>query len=66
MAVPGRLPRVVPTGDPFVVEGKVIPSGVSFMSLGIDNYYAIEIMLTRYSLQYIDNCWYFNIHYAQF
>ncbi|KAF9885222.1 hypothetical protein FE257_000582 [Aspergillus nanangensis] len=27
MAVPGRLPRVVPAGDPFVVEGKVVPPG---------------------------------------
>ncbi|KAJ5660929.1 cytochrome P450 [Penicillium longicatenatum] len=27
MAVPGRLPRVVPNGDPFVVEGKVVPPG---------------------------------------
>lgn len=29
MAVPGRLPKVVPDGDPFVVEGKVVPPGVS-------------------------------------
>jgi hypothetical protein len=29
MAVPGRLPRVVPAGDAFVVEGKVVPPGVS-------------------------------------
>lgn len=29
MAVPGRLPRAVPAGDPFVVEGKVVPPGVS-------------------------------------
>lgn len=28
MAVPGRLPRVVPAGHPFVVEGKVVPPGV--------------------------------------
>ncbi|GFF74814.1 hypothetical protein IFM60648_04287 [Aspergillus lentulus] len=27
MAVPGRLPRVVPAGDPFIVEGKVVPPG---------------------------------------
>ncbi|OQE07963.1 hypothetical protein PENVUL_c011G00084 [Penicillium vulpinum] len=27
VAVPGRLPRVVPNGDPFVVEGKVVPPG---------------------------------------
>lgn len=35
MAVPGRLPRVVPNGDPFVVEGKVVPPGVSPVSLVI-------------------------------
>lgn len=33
MAVPGRLPRVVPYGNPFVVEGKVVPPGVSLVSL---------------------------------
>jgi hypothetical protein len=33
MAVPGRLPRVVPTGDPFVVEGKVVPPGVGYILL---------------------------------
>ncbi|KAL2832310.1 cytochrome P450 [Aspergillus pseudoustus] len=27
MAVPGRLPRVVPAGEPFIVEGKVVPPG---------------------------------------
>lgn len=33
MAVPGRLPRVVPSGDPFTVEGKVVPPGVSYPDL---------------------------------
>lgn len=30
MAVPGRLPRVVPqdTAQPFVVDGQVVPPGV--------------------------------------
>ncbi|KAI9035259.1 uncharacterized protein KD926_004228 [Aspergillus affinis] len=27
MAVPGRLPRKVPEGDPFIVDGKVVPPG---------------------------------------
>ncbi|KAJ6016808.1 cytochrome P450 [Penicillium sp. IBT 35674x] len=35
MAVPGRLPRVVPNGDPFVVEGKVVPPGTI---VGISTY----------------------------
>ncbi|KAJ5628765.1 cytochrome P450 [Penicillium lividum] len=35
MAVPGRLPRVVPTGDPFVIEGKVVPAGTI---VGISTY----------------------------
>ncbi|PWY72800.1 cytochrome P450 [Aspergillus eucalypticola CBS 122712] len=35
MAVPGRLPRVVPTGDPFIVEGKVVPPGTI---VGISTY----------------------------
>lgn len=30
MAVPGRLPRVVPDGaEPLIVDGKVVPAGVS-------------------------------------
>jgi hypothetical protein len=29
MAVPGRLPRVVPPGAQLVVDGKLIPAGVS-------------------------------------
>lgn len=33
MAVPGRLPRVVPDGDPFVVKGKIIPPGVGSILL---------------------------------
>jgi hypothetical protein len=29
-AVPGRLPRLVPHGaEPFVVDGKIVPAGVS-------------------------------------
>lgn len=35
MAVPGRLPRVVPTGDPFIIDGKLVPPGVSRVSFGI-------------------------------
>lgn len=33
MPVPGRLPRVVPQdlAEPFVVDGQVIPPGVSFV-----------------------------------
>lgn len=41
MAVPGRLPRIVPNGDPFVVEGKVVPPGVSLVSLVIDISYTV-------------------------
>lgn len=42
MAVPGRLPRIVPNGDPFVVEGKVVPPGVSLVSLVRDVYYTVN------------------------
>lgn len=56
MAVPGRLPRVVPTGDPFVVEGKVVPPGVSLVFFGIEVSYAIWMILTRYSLRCLDGC----------
>lgn len=38
MAVPGRLPRVVPDGNPFIVEGKVVPPGVSFLCLQITRF----------------------------
>lgn len=62
MAVPGRLPRVVPNGDPFVVEGKVVPPGVSLVSLVL---LYLDNADNIYSLQYIDYCWYFNVHHAQ-
>lgn len=46
MAVPGRLPRVVPAGDPFIVEGKVVPPGVSFIRRIQSGRLAGEEMLT--------------------
>ena len=34
MAVPGRLPRVVPHGaEPLVNDGKIVPAGVSYVHL---------------------------------
>lgn len=57
MPVPGRLPRVVPhnSGEPFVVEGQVIPPGVSLIQ---------RIKCTSSYWIPADYCLHVNIHNA--
>lgn len=63
MAVPGRLPRVVPEGEPFVVEGKVVPPGVSFPPVNKIILYEVHILMLALIL-FTDYCWHVHLYHA--
>ena len=62
MAVPGRLPRVVPTGDPFIVDGKPLPPGVSFL-VSFAFQPKVELLTTHLPVS-TDNRWNVHLYHA--